>query len=108
MTFGAILIKNSKHTSLYFSFIIMDLCIYVIMMAEVFRRFFLIDHIVTAVSDKLIMRDFVWIIFLIFAENILHMFDVEVWLRVTKNHQAKMPEAMMHICEKLPLGVLEQ
>lgn len=88
--------------------IIMNVCIYIVILAEVFCRFFLIDHVVYAASAKVIMTDFIWIVSLFFIENLLHIFEIAVRLRVTRSCQAKMPEAVMHVCEKLPLCALEQ
>lgn len=92
----------------HLSLIIMNVCIYIVILAEVFCRFFLIDHVVYAASAKVIMTDFIWIVSLFFIENLLHIFEIAVRLRVTRSCQAKMPEAVMHVCEKLPLCVLEQ
>lgn len=86
----------------------MNVCIYIVILVEVFCRFFLIDHVVYAASAKVIMTDFIWIVSLFFIENLLHIFEIAVRLRVTRSCQAKMPEAVMHVCEKLPLCVLEQ
>lgn len=92
----------------HLSLIIMNVCIYIVILVEVFCRFFLIDHVVYAASAKVIMTDFIWIVSLFFIENLLHIFEIAVRLRVTRSCQAKMPEAVMHVCEKLPLCVLEQ
>lgn len=92
----------------HLSLIIMNVCIYIVILVEVFCRFFLIDHVVYAASAKVIMTDFIWIVSLFFIENLLHIFEIAVRLRVTRSCQAKMPEAVMHGCEKLPLCVLEQ
>lgn len=103
--------KNKKinyNKSIYFTILFAHIITYLVILAEVFLRFFLIDHIVYAASVPVITRDFIWIVLLFFAENMLCMFEAAVRLHVTRKCQPVMPEAVMHACERLPLRIMEQ
>ena len=86
--------RNEKkyNKSIYFTMVFVQTIIHLVVLSEIFLKLFLIDHIVYDASSKIIIMDFIWIIFLCFLVKILHIFKEAAYIWITEQYKDVLPE----------------